>query len=76
MNEQSTPAPSTAALQADALDDIQGNILAGFRNDRQAFVFLRFPGGQQGRAWLADLQGSHGISTTSEVAAFNQRFIW
>jgi hypothetical protein len=37
------------------LGEIQGNILAGFHSDHQAFVFIGFPSPTAGRAWLSQL---------------------
>lgn len=56
--------------------EIQGNILAGFRKDYQAFVFLRFPEvPERGRDWCRDLlDPALGIATTRDVAEFNDRF--
>lgn len=34
------------------LQDIQGNILPGFRTDHQGFIFIRFAGRKAGRRWL------------------------
>ena len=55
-------------------DDIQGNILAGFRKDFQDFVFLRFPDAQHGRDWCGALLDQVGIAATRGVAAFNEQF--
>jgi Dyp-type peroxidase family len=55
-----------------AADDIQGNILAGFNKDHQTFVFLRFPNGAGGRAWLGELLPR--VATTAQVATFNEQF--
>jgi Dyp-type peroxidase family len=53
-------------------EEIQGDVLAGFRTDYQTFLFLKFadPGGA--REWLRALLPR--VSTTREVAAFNDRF--
>lgn len=55
-----------------ALDNIQGNILAGFNKDLQSFLFLRLPEGPDARIWLASVVTE--VATTSEVLAFNQLF--
>jgi Dyp-type peroxidase family len=58
-------------------DDIQGNILAGFRKDHQTFLFLELSDEARGRAWVADLvpRGRPArIASTREVAAFNHEF--
>jgi Dyp-type peroxidase family len=60
-------------------EEIQGHVLAGFKKDYQAFLFVRFPvegfrfpDAAQGRAWLANLL--QWIATTRAVADFNWRF--
>jgi Dyp-type peroxidase family len=55
-----------------ALDDIQGNVLAGFNKDHQALLFLTFPSAAAGRAWLASSAAS--IASSQEVDAFNASF--
>ncbi len=54
------------------LSDIQGNILAGFNKDHQAFLFVNFPDDGDAKGWLADI--GPGVASTAEVAAFNQLF--
>ncbi len=57
-----------------ALDDIQGNILAGFRKDYQRFVFGAF-GDEQVKgikAWLAHFVDE--IASAQSVGAFNTAF--
>jgi Dyp-type peroxidase family len=64
-----------AAAMADvelALDDIQGNLLAGFNKDHQALVFLEFASADAGRRWLGQV-GPH-VASAAEVAAFNESF--
>jgi hypothetical protein len=34
------------------LGNIQGNILGGFNKDFQAFLFVKFKGAAEGRAWI------------------------
>jgi Dyp-type peroxidase family len=53
-------------------DEIQGNILAGFRKDHQAFLMVHFANADSGRAWLRWL-APH-IATTRQVTAFNDWF--
>ena len=54
-------------------DDIQGNVLAGFRKDRQLLLFASFAGnGANGRAWLSAILPR--IATTNQVATFNDAF--
>src|SRR5205823_5802516 len=52
--------------------EIQGNILAGFNKDHQWFLLLRFADQERGRAWLGAVTPD--ISTTRDVASFNQAF--
>ncbi|MFE2308895.1 peroxidase [Streptomyces sp. NPDC059411] len=68
------PAAKAAAdalpLRADR--DSQGDILAGFRKDQACLLFLHFGDAAKARQWLGRLLPS--ISTTEEVARFNQDF--
>lgn len=52
--------------------DIQGDILAGFNKDHRMYLFLKFPDGNRARGWLKELTPR--ISTTKDVASFNERF--
>src|SRR4051794_25007090 len=52
--------------------NIQGNSLAGFNKDFQAFLFLRITDGSAFKASLEVLANS--ISTLAEVVAFNRLF--
>src|SRR5438552_1708729 len=62
-----------AAADALELDEIQGNILAGFNKDHASFLFLALPDDQaQAKAWLAGIVDE--VATTTEVAAFNALF--
>lgn len=76
--EPARPAGSAPAAKAsDALPlradrDSQGDILAGFRKDHACLLFLHFSDAVKARQWLARLLPS--ISTTEEVARFNQDF--
>jgi len=57
------------------LDQIQGNITPGFRKDHQAFLFFRFPEGDNGsiaRGWLKRVCPL--IASAEEVATFNRLF--
>jgi Dyp-type peroxidase family len=54
------------------LDNIQGNILAGFNKDHQAFLFINFPAGSDPKGWLKAMTPD--IATTVEVRAFNELF--
>ncbi|MCE7008485.1 Dyp-type peroxidase [Kibdelosporangium philippinense] len=54
-------------------DDIQGDILAGFRKDHETVLLLRFPDDQRPvRKWLRLMIPQ--IATTRQVAAFNAEF--
>jgi len=63
------PRVTTPAL---ALNNIQGNILAGFNKDFGAFIGVQFPTAAAGRAWLAALAPQ--IATVAEVSAFNAAY--
>jgi hypothetical protein len=60
---------ATAPLR---LDNIQGNILAGFNKDHQSFLFINFPAGSNPKGWLAQITPD--VASTAEVAAFNSLF--
>ena len=51
---------------------IQGDILAGFRKDREQFLFVSVADQGDGRGWLAEV--SRRVAATGEVASFNERF--
>ncbi|WP_053649764.1 Dyp-type peroxidase [Streptomyces sp. XY431] len=53
-------------------DEIQGDILAGFKKDNVSVLFLKFEDAARARDWLRQLTPQ--ISTTREVAAFNDAF--
>lgn len=56
-----------------ALDEIQGNILAGFNKDHQTLIFFRLSEDRgAARAWLAELTPD--VASTIEVKAFNDLF--
>ena len=50
-------------------DDIQGNSLAGFNKDHQAFLLVRIRDAAGARAWLRTLLPR--VSPLSEVQGFN-----
>src|SRR5437899_1290437 len=52
--------------------DIQGDILAGFRKDHKTLLFLHFPDGRRGRAWMRRV-ADH-IASNDKVAQFNDTF--
>jgi hypothetical protein len=54
------------------LDNIQGNILAGFNKDHQTFLFVNFPTGSDPKGWFAQIIPD--VASTAEVAAFNSLF--
>ncbi|MBD0688674.1 Dyp-type peroxidase [Streptomyces sp. CBMA123] len=53
-------------------EEIQGDILAGFKKDNVSVLFLKFEDAARARDWLRRLTPQ--ISTTREVAAFNEKF--
>jgi Dyp-type peroxidase family len=55
-----------------AIDQIQGNILAGFTKDFQTLIFLHINEAEDFKAWLAAQIDF--IATTAEVLAFNRLF--
>ena len=55
------------------LEDIQGNIVAGFNKDQTSFLLFALPDDRaQARAWLADLVNE--VATADEVQRFNDLF--
>jgi Dyp-type peroxidase family len=55
------------------LDEIQGNVVAGFSKDHTSYLFFALPGEPaQARAWLADLVNE--VATALEVKQFNDLF--
>jgi len=64
------PMPVYPALAQDS--NIQGNVLAPFNKDFEAFLFLQLPGQTQGQAFLTAMLPL--ISTNDEVAAFNSKY--
>jgi Dyp-type peroxidase family len=57
------------------LDEIQGNILAGFSKDHQRFLFLHIEDAAGAKAWLKYLLSTDGgIATTAQVKGFNDKF--
>ncbi|MFJ4192403.1 Dyp-type peroxidase [Kitasatospora sp. NPDC089509] len=53
-------------------DDIQGDVLAGFRKDQASFLMLGFRDATTARAWLGRVLPE--IASTRQVAAFNTQF--
>ncbi|MFF2661590.1 Dyp-type peroxidase [Kitasatospora sp. NPDC058032] len=53
-------------------EEIQGDILAGFKKDNVSVLFLKFEDAALAREWLRQLTPQ--IATTREVAAFNEAF--
>lgn len=56
------------------LDDIQGNVLVGFKKDWQTFVVLRLPDDtpELAKAWLAGIVND--VATTRQARDFNKLF--
>ncbi|HXO26876.1 MAG TPA: hypothetical protein VOA80_06005, partial [Thermoanaerobaculia bacterium] len=54
------------------IDDIQGNVLAGFNKDRQTLLFLEIVDAAAFRGWLGKVVDQ--VATTAEVLAFNRLF--
>ena len=80
-------APSLSALAPDApgparpdaneepalhMDQIQGNVVAGFNKDFQTLLFLRIEDVPSFKAWLAEFANL--VATAEEVYAFNRLF--
>ncbi|MBW4609009.1 MAG: Dyp-type peroxidase [Hassallia sp. WJT32-NPBG1] len=55
-----------------AVEDIQGNILAGFNKDFQSFLFLKIYDRDIAKTWLASIIPQ--IASVAEVLAFNRMF--
>ncbi|WP_414583329.1 Dyp-type peroxidase [Scytonema sp. PCC 10023] len=55
-----------------AVNDIQGNILAGFNKDFQTFLFLKIHDRDISKTWLRSIIPS--IANVAEVLAFNRMF--
>ncbi|WP_245205068.1 Dyp-type peroxidase [Kitasatospora sp. RG8] len=53
-------------------DEIQGDIIAGFKKDNVSLLFLKFEDPNQARDWMRQLAPQ--IATTRQVAAFNEAF--
>ena len=64
--------PSVRKEPVLAVDQIQGNILAGFTKDFQTLVFLQIDQAGDFKPWLASQVDF--IATTAEVLAFNRLF--
>jgi Dyp-type peroxidase family len=60
------------SLEPADLDEIQGNILAGFNKDHASFLFLLLPEQARARTWLGEIVDE--VATTTEVKAFNDLF--
>jgi Dyp-type peroxidase family len=65
------PIPEEEILDSHA---IQGNSLAGFNKDFQAFVFLRILDVSGARAWLQGISAAVAASSLAEVHSFNRLF--
>ncbi|WP_326581140.1 Dyp-type peroxidase [Streptomyces sp. NBC_00481] len=53
-------------------EDIQGDVLAGFKKDQMTLLFLKFEDAARARTWVRQLEPQ--ISTTRQVATFNAAF--
>lgn len=53
-------------------DDIQGDVIAGFKKDQMTLLFLKFEDPARARTWVKALEPQ--ISTTRQVATFNAAF--
>ncbi|MGW6456964.1 Dyp-type peroxidase [Streptomyces sp. NPDC055078] len=60
------------ALKLRESDDIQGDVIAGFKKDRMTLLFLKFEDPTRARTWAKRLASQ--ISTTRQVATFNAAF--
>ena len=54
------------------LNEIQGNILAGFNKDHQRFLFLQIADPAKAKRWLQGMVSE--VSTTAQVKQFNDAF--
>lgn len=54
------------------LEDIQGNILGGFKQDSQTFLFFTIPQGCRVKHWLGEI--SEDIASSAQVLANNREF--
>jgi Dyp-type peroxidase family len=68
---QPTP-PDPRDLRLRDSDQIQGNILAGFRKDHEVLLFLGFGDPAQAKSWMAGIAPR--IATTKQVSTFNVDF--
>ncbi|MFI6443688.1 Dyp-type peroxidase [Kitasatospora sp. NPDC050543] len=61
-----------ADLKLRESDEIQGDVIAGFKKDHVTLLFLKFEDAARARSWLRQLTPR--IATTRQVAAFNEAF--
>ena len=61
-----------ADLKLRESEEIQGDIIAGFKKDHVTLLFLKFEEPARARGWLKALTPK--IATTRQVAAFNEAF--
>lgn len=66
-----TPAPAGGEPVLE-VDEVQGNVLAGFNKNWQTLVFLQIVRPAAARAWLRGLEPQ--VSTTAEVLEFNRLY--
>lgn len=72
MSELASKSAKTPVETLLAVNEIQGNILAGFNKDYQRFLFLRINDRETVKTWLKAIAPR--IATTAEVLAFNRLF--
>ena len=68
----STFSPNPVDTVALDLEQIQGNILAGFNKDHQRFLFFHIADVAKAKLWLRSMMDS--IAMTNKVKAFNDSF--
>ena len=61
-----------ADLRLRESEEIQGDVIAGFKKDHVTLLFLKFEDSARARAWLKTLTPR--IATTRQVATFNEAF--
>jgi Dyp-type peroxidase family len=72
MRRTGVPLPAAAAEEILDIQNIQGNILAGFNKDHQVLLFLKITDPAKAKRWLQFITPS--IATMDEVLSFNRLF--
>jgi Dyp-type peroxidase family len=72
MSELASKPAQTAVEGLLAVNEIQGNIFAGFNKDHQRFLFLQINDRETVKTWLKAIAPR--IATTAEVLAFNRLY--